>query len=186
MTIAQESIPGYVVGTWDIDPVHSNVEFTVKHMMVSKVRGKFTDFHGVFTTAPDPADSSVEVDIQMSSIATGNPDRDAHVRSPDFFDTDNWPTMTFRSTAVRPEGDHFALDGELTIKGTTRPVTLQLELTGFGPDAYGGTRAGFSARTRIKRSDFDVSFNGVIESTGGAIVSDVVGIEIEAEGVLRT
>lgn len=186
MSISADSIPGYVAGTWDVDATHSNIEFTVKHMMVSKVRGKFTNFSGVFTTAENPEESTVEAEVDMTSIETGNADRDAHVKSPDFFESDTWPHMTFRSTALRSVGSDFELDGDLTIKDVTRPVTFKLELTGFGPDAYGGTRAGFSARTQINRTDFNVQFNGLIEATGGAVVSDKVGIELEVEGVLRT
>src|SRR5688500_18131078 len=140
-------IPGYVVGTWDIDAAHSTVGFSVRHMMVSKVRGYFRSFSGELVTAADPAQSSVTATIDMDSIDTRQEQRDAHIRSADFFDVGNHTEMTFVSTGVRTDGADWTVEGDLTIKGITKPVTLALELTGFGPDAYGGTRAGFSAKT---------------------------------------
>jgi polyisoprenoid-binding protein YceI len=177
-------IPGYVAGTWSIDPVHSEVGFAARHMMVSKVRGRFRTFSGQLVTGENPLDSSVTAEIDMSSIDTGNEQRDGHIRSADFFEVENYPTMTYRSTGVRRDGDGFVLDGELTIKGVTRQVPLNLELNGFGPDPYGGTRAGFSATGEINRSDFGVSFNAVME-TGGAVVSDKITLHLEIEAVLQ-
>jgi polyisoprenoid-binding protein YceI len=177
-------IPGYVAGTWSIDPVHSEVGFAARHMMVSKVRGRFRTFSGQLVTGKDPLDSSVTAEIDMSSIDTGNEQRDGHIRSADFFEVENHPTMTYRSTGVRRQGDGFVLDGELTIKGVTRQVPLNLELNGFGPDPYGGTRAGFSATGELNRSDFGVSFNAVME-TGGAVVSDKITLHLEIEAVLQ-
>jgi len=178
------TVPGYVAGTWAIDPVHSEVGFTVRHMMVSKVRGKFTNFSGEFVTATDPLGSSVTATVELASIDTGNGDRDNHIRSADFFNVDEHPTMTFRSTGVRANGDGFALDGELTLKGVTRPLTLDIELGGFGPDPFGGVRAGFTAVGEIKRSDFGVDFNAVME-TGGVVVGDKITLLLEIEGVLQ-
>ncbi|HTS99931.1 MAG TPA: YceI family protein [Streptosporangiaceae bacterium] len=178
------AIPGYVAGTWTIDPVHSEVGFSVRHMMVSKVRGKFDTFSGEIVTGADPLGSSVTAQIDLASINTGNEQRDAHIRSADFFETDTHKTMTYRSTGIRPEGDGYVLDGELTLKGITRNVPLKLELNGFGPDPYGGTRAGFSATAEINRSDFDVKF-GLAEG-GGAVVSDKVTIQLEIEAVLAS
>ena len=178
-------IPGYVAGTWTIDPVHSEVSFVVRHMMVSKVRGRFDKFEGTIVTAPDPLQSSVTATVDLSSVNTGEPNRDNHIRSADFFEVESHPHLTFRSTGVRPDGDNFLLDGDLTIRGTTKPVTLKLEVNGFGPDAFGGTRAGFSASGEINRNDFGVSYNGPIPgATGGVIVSEKVAITIEIEGVL--
>jgi polyisoprenoid-binding protein YceI len=177
-------IPGYVAGTWSIDPVHSEVGFAARHMMVSKVRGRFRTFSGQLVTGENPLDSSVTAEIDMSSIDTGNEQRDGHIRSADFFEVENYPTMTYKSTGVRRQGDGFVLDGELTIKGVTRQVPLSLELNGFGPDPYGGTRAGFSATGEINRSDFGVSFNAVME-TGGAVVSDKITLHLEIEAVLQ-
>ena len=183
-TTQTTSIPGYVAGTWAIDPVHSEVGFTVRHMMVSKVRGKFTDFSGQFVTGADPLDSTVTATVQLASIDTSNADRDNHIRSADFFEVDAHPVMTFRSTGVRANGDGYALDGELTLKGVTRPVTLDIELGGFGPDPFGGVRAGFTAVGEIKRSDFGVGFNAVLE-TGGVVVGDKITLLLEIEGVLQ-
>ena len=178
-------IPGYVAGTWTIDPVHSEVSFVVRHMMVSKVRGRFDKFEGTIVTAPDPLQSSVTATVELSSVNTGEPNRDNHIRSADFFEVESHPHLTFRSTGVRPDGDDFLLDGDLTIRGTTKPVTLKLEVNGFGPDAFGGTRAGFSASGEINRNDFGVSFNGPIPGGGGGVVvSEKVTITLEIEGVL--
>src|SRR5437764_6993354 len=180
----QTTIPGYVAGTWTIDPVHSEVGFTVRHMMVSKVRGKFATFGGDIVTAESPFDSSVTAEIDLSSIDTGNADRDNHIRSADFFDVDAHKTMTYRSTGVRVDGDDFVLDGELTLKGVTKPVALRLEVGGFGQDPYGGTRAGFTASGEIKRSDFGVDFNAALE-TGGVVVAEKVLLSLEIEAILN-
>jgi polyisoprenoid-binding protein YceI len=177
-------IPGYVVGTWDIDPVHSDVSFTVRHMMVSKVRGRLGTFSGEIVTAPDFTHSTVTATVDASSVDTGNAQRDGHLRTADFFEVETHPTWTFRSTAIRGDGEEFELDGELTIKGVTRPVTFALEVNGFGPDAYGGTRAGFSATTTINRSDFGVDIAMPLDG-GGVVVSDKVQIALEIQGVLR-
>src|SRR5262252_7782240 len=177
-------IPGYVAGTWAIDPVHSEVGFTVRHMMVSKVRGKFRTFSGQIVTGDDPLGSSVTAEIDLSSIDTGSEQRDAHIRSADFFEVETYPTMTYRSTGVRQDGDVYILDGALTLKGVTKEVEMALELNGFGPDAYGGTRAGFSAIGEINRRDFGVNFGAVME-TGGAVVSDKIAILLEIEAVLQ-
>ena len=179
------TLPGYVAGTWTIDPVHSEVGFSVRHMMVSKVRGKFTKFSGQLVTADDAASSSVTAEIELASIETGAEQRDAHLRSPDFFDIENHPLMTYRSTGIRADGDHYVVDGELTLKGVTRIVPLKLELNGFGPDAYGGIRAGFTASAEINRQDFGVNWNAAME-TGGVVVSDKVAIHLEIEAVLQS
>jgi polyisoprenoid-binding protein YceI len=178
------AIPGYKAGTWTIDKVHSEVGFSVRHMMVSKVRGKFTDFSGTFVTGEHPTDSSVSATVVLSSIDTGNTDRDNHVRSADFFEAEAHQEMAFVSTGIRADGDDFILDGTLSLKGNTKPVSLNLELGGFGPDAYGGYRAGFTATGEIKRSDFGVDFSAVME-TGGVVVSDKVAISMEIEAVLN-
>jgi polyisoprenoid-binding protein YceI len=180
-------IPGYVAGTWDIDAAHSEVSFTVKHMMVSKVRGRFDKFEGTVVTGAKPEESSITATIDATSINTNNEQRDGHIRSADFFEVENHPTFTFTSTAVRdvtPEG--FKLDGDLTIKGVTKPVTFDVELNGIGPDAYGGTRIGFSAQTTVNRGDFGVDFNGPIPGApGGVIVSEKATIGLEIEAVLQ-
>jgi len=183
-TLAATDIPGYTAGTWTIDPVHSEVGFTVRHMMVSKVRGHFTSFSGTIVTGADPLDSSVTADIELGSIITGNEQRDAHLRSADFFEVEKHPVMSYRSARLRQQGSRFVVDGQLTLKGVTRDVPLTLELNGFGPDPYGGTRAGFSATAEISRADFGVNWNAGIEG-GGVVVSDKVTIQLEIEAVLQ-
>ena len=179
-------IPGYVAGTWAIDPVHSEVSFVVRHMMVSKVRGRFDKFEGSFTTAENPLDSSVTASVELSSINTGQEQRDAHIRSAYFFEVEKYPTMTFVSTGIKEAEEGFFLEGDLTIKDVTKAVAFELEVTGFGPDAYGGTRCGFSATTQIDRHDFHVDFNGPIPGVpGGVAVSANVTINLEIEGVLQ-
>ncbi len=178
-------IPGYVAGTWDIDATHSTVGFSVRHMMVSKVRGYFRTFSGVLVTAEDPAESTVEATIDMDSIDTRQEQRDAHIRSADFFDVGNHTVMTFRSTGVRADGADWVVTGDLTIKGITKGVELDLELNGFGPDAYGGYRAGFSAKTEISRKAFGVDIDMPMDG-GGVVVGDKISVELEIEAVLRT
>jgi polyisoprenoid-binding protein YceI len=177
-------IPSYTAGTWDIDPVHSEVSFSVRHMMVSKVRGRFGSFSGQIVTGEDVTGSSVTATIDATSIDTNNEQRDDHIRSADFFDVANHPTWSFASSAVRVDDGELRVDGELTIKGVTRPVTLSLEVEGFGPDAYGGTRAGFSASTTINRADFGVDISMPLDG-GGVVVGDKVTINLEIEAVLR-
>ena len=183
-TDTRTAIPGYTAGTWTIDPVHSEVGFSVRHMMVSKVRGRFTSFSGEIVTGADPLDSSVTAEIALDSIVTGQEQRDAHIRSADFFDVENHPTMTYHSTGVRAHGDGYVVDGQLTLKGVTKDVPLALELNGFGPDPYGGTRAGFTATAEISRSDFGITYNAAIEG-GGVVVGDKVTIQLEIEAVLK-
>ena len=185
MTSTLVQIPGYVVGTWDIDASHSTVGFSVRHMMVSKVRGYFTKFSGEIVTAEDPTQSTVTATIDMDSIDTRQEQRDAHIRSADFFDVGNHTVMTFRSTEVRTDGADWTVLGDLTIKGITKPVELELELNGFGPDAYGGTRAGFSAKTEISRKEYGVDIDMPMDG-GGVVVGDKVTVELEIEAVLRT
>ena len=177
-------IPSYTAGTWDIDPVHSDVSFTVRHMMVSKVRGRFGSFSGQIVTGEDVTGSSVSATIDATSIDTNNEQRDNHIRSADFFDVADHPTWTFASNTVRVDDGDLLLDGELTVKGVTRPVTLSLVAEGFGPDAYGGTRAGFSASTTINRADFGVDISMPLDG-GGVVVGDKVTINLEIEAVLR-
>ncbi|MGZ6849056.1 MAG: YceI family protein, partial [Blastococcus sp.] len=147
--------------------------------------GYFRDFSGEIVTAEDPTQSTVTATIDLGSIDTRQEQRDAHIRSADFFNVETHPQMTFRSTAVRTDGADWVVDGELSLKGNTKPVTLTLELNGFGPDAYGGTRAGFSARTEISRSAFGVDIQMPMDG-GGVVVADKVAVELEIEAVLRT
>ncbi len=178
------SIPGYAPGRWVVDPVHSDLSFTARHMMVSKVRGHFRDFDGELFLGNDPLDSKVTANIRVASVDTNNEGRDNHVRSSDFFDIENHPTATYRSTGVRLEDGQYVIDGELTLRGVTRPVPLYLDVNGFGPDptAEGGSRAGFTARGKINRKDFGVNFGGVMN--GVTVVSDVIELTFEIEAVL--
>jgi polyisoprenoid-binding protein YceI len=177
------TVSGYVPGTWKIDPVHSDISFTVRHMMVSKVRGHFGSFSGEIVTAENPFESSAVATIDVASVDTGNEQRDNHLRTSDFFDIASHPTMSFRSTGVRQDREGLILDGELTLRGVTRSIALRLEVNGFGPDAYGGTRAGFTATGEINRRDFGVNWNAALES-GGVVVSDKVQLNLEIEAVL--
>ena len=169
MTSPTVEIPGYIAGTWDLDPVHSTIGFVARHLMVSKVRGRFTRFEGQIVTAPNPLESSATATIDLSSVDTGNETRDNDLRSENFFDAATHPTMTYRSTGIRPTGsqDSFQVDGELTIRGVTRPIILTVEVNGFGPDPYGGTRAGFSAQGEIDRTEFGITFNAPVPGSGG-------------------
>jgi polyisoprenoid-binding protein YceI len=184
MTAPAVEFEGYVAGTWELDPVHSHIGFVARHLMVSKVRGHFTKFEAQIVTAPNPLESSATATIDLSSVTTGNEMRDNDLRSTNFFDTATHPEMTFRSTGIRRDGEDFILDGDLTIRGVTKPVSLTFEVNGFGPDPYGGTRAGFSARGEIDRTEFGVSFN--VPIPGGVMVSEKIQLEIEAEAVLKS
>ena len=181
-TIALE-IPGYVAGTWDIDPAHTDVGFVVRHMVVTKVRGRFDEVKGHIVTAENPLESAVDIAIDLRSVSTNNKQRDDHLRSPDFFEVETHPELTYRATGARQDGENFVLDGELTLKGITKTVPLTFELNGFTSDPWGGTRAGFSATAQINRKDFNVNFDGV--QNGVAVVSDKIDIHIEVEAVLR-
>ncbi len=174
------------VGTWEIDPVHSSAEFSVRHMMVSKVKGRFTKLSGTITVAEDPLASSVEATIDATSVDTHDPTRDNHLRSADFLDVESYPTITFASTEVRAGSGGHQVVGDLTIRGVTRSVTLDLEHNGTGPDPYGGVRTGFSATTEINRKDFGLVWGAAIEGTGGAVVGDKVSIALEIEAILKS
>jgi polyisoprenoid-binding protein YceI len=177
--------PVLVPGVWEIDPGHSSVEFVARHLL-SRLRGRFTDFGGTIDVKPDPTESSAVVTIQAQSIDTNHDERDEHLRNPDFLDVERFPTLVFRSTGVREfDGKGtLRLDGELTIRDVTRAVSLDVEYLGWSPDPWGGKRAGFSARTEIDRDDFDANWNVVLE-TGGLLVGKRVQVELEIEAVLR-
>lgn len=177
-------IPGYTAGTWNVDPVHSDVSFTVRHMMVSKVRGHFANFEAKIVTAPNPLDSSVTASIDLNSIDTRNEQRDNHIRSADFFEVESYPSMTYRSTKLSPHYDGWLLEGELTLHGVTRPVPLTLELNGFTSDPYGGRRVGFSATGEINRREFGIDISMPMDG-GGVVVGDKISILLEIEAVLE-
>ena len=181
---ALPEFPGYRAGTWTIDASHSEVSFTVRHMAVSKVRGRLGAVSGELVTAEDPARSGVTATVDVTSLTTFNEQRDAHVHSGDFFDVVNHPSATFASTGLTHDGGDLLLTGDLTLKGVTRPVTLTVEVSGFGPDAYGGYRAGFSAKGRIDRRDFGISFDARLDN-GGLVVADKVDLELDVEAVLN-
>ena len=172
--------------TWSIDPTHSNVEFAVRHLMITTVKGRFTAVEGtVVLDEANPAASAAEITVQVASIDTREPQRDAHLRSADFFDVEKYPTLTFRSSGARDvTADGFTLAGDLTIHGVTRPVTLEVIHEGRARDPWGGERAGYAATTRIKRSDFGLTWNQLLE-TGGLAVSDEVKISLDVELVKK-
>jgi len=172
-------------GTWEIDRSHTHVGFVARHLMVTKVRGQFTAFAGTIHIAEDPKESSVEATIDTASLETGDPNRDAHVRSADFLDVERYPTITFSAQGpVQTSGTRFTLTGDLTVKGVTRPITLEGEYVGVMSDARMGTRLGLSASGEINREDFGVNFNAVLE-TGGMVVGKTIRLELEAEAVLK-
>ncbi|HEU4947112.1 MAG TPA: YceI family protein [Kribbella sp.] len=189
MSVDLIEVPGYLAGTWSIDPTHSDVGFVIRHLMISKVRGHFTRFEGRIVTAGDPLKSEVTATIDTTSIDTANAQRDEHLRNADFFEVEKYPTMTYRSTGIRSDGDDFLVEGELTLKGVTLPVPLKLEVNGFGvdpfaPDPAVGARAGFTATGEINRMDFGVSYNGPIPG-GGVALGEKVQIILEIEAVLQ-
>lgn len=172
--------------TYDIDTAHSSVAFEVRHLAISKTRGAFGDFAGSFDfTAGDPAAWSCEATIQAASIDTGNEDRDDHLRSADFFDVENFPTLTFVSKAVEMAGGtEGVLRGELTLHGVTRVVELDLEFLGAVTDPWGNEKAGFTASTTINRKDFGLTWSKTLE-TGGLVVGDEVKITLDIEGTKK-
>ncbi|ALD64903.1 YceI family protein [Glutamicibacter soli] len=172
-------------GTWNLDASHSEVGFSVRHAGISKVRGSFTEFDATLTIGESLADSSVEATVQIASVSTKDANRDAHLKSADFFDAEQFPTMTFKSTGTKGDADEFVLVGDLTIRGVTKQVELETELGGQAVDAFGATRVGFSASTTISRKEFGITWNAALEA-GGVLVSDKVKIEIDASFVLPT
>ena len=182
-TVAGNEVPN--AGTYGLDASHSEVGFSVRHLMVSKVKGRFSDVSGTITIAEDPLASSVEVTIGTASIDTRDEQRDAHLRSPDFFDVEQYPSMTYRSTKVSPAGKgRWLVEGDLSLHGVTRNVPLEVSFEGAASDPWGGLRAGFSARAELDREDFGLGWNQVLE-TGGVVVGKKVNIEIEAEAVYQ-
>ena len=176
--------PKIATGTWVIDPVHSSVEFAVKHMMVATAKGRFTGVSGtIVLDEANPAASSVEATIDLSTVDTGNAQRDGHLKNDDFFNADQNPTATFRSTRVEPNDDTSAtVHGEMTIRGVTKPVALAVEFEGQGTDAYGKQRTGFTAEFAINRLDYGVKWNPALE-TGGFVVSNRVKLTLHIAAV---
>jgi len=170
-------------GTYEFDTAHSIVGFVTRHMMVSKVRGRFDSFNGTIVIADDPLDSSVDVHIDVNSVDTGNEQRDEHLLSSDFFEHEQNPKIEFKSTGLRHvSGEDFVLSGELIVHGVTRPVELTFEFSGVAKDPWGNQRIGFSARTEVDREDFGLTWNQALE-TGGVLIGKKATIEVEGEAV---
>lgn len=168
---------------WAIDPTHSQVGFVVRHL-VSKVRGSFTEFSGTITGDPtDLTTARAEFEVTMNTVNTNQADRDNHLRTSDFFDVANYPTMRFESTSITKTRDaEYTVRGDLTLRGVTKPVDVKVEFLGIGDDPWGNTRAGFEASARVNRKDFGVNWNQVLEA-GGVMVGDTVDIHLELETV---
>ncbi len=179
------TLAGLTPGTWTVDPSHSEVGFSVRHLMVSKTKGRFTEVSGIIVVAEDVLASTVQASAQTASIDTRDATRDGHLKSADFFDVEKWPTLTFVSTGIRADGDDFILDGNLTIRDQTRPVSFELEFNGAtaNPLAEGRPTAGFSAETEISRKDYGLEWNMALEA-GGVVVGDKVKIILEIEAGL--
>lgn len=171
-------------GTYEIDPSHSTVEFVARHLMISKVRGSFDTFSGQIHIAEDPLQSSAEVTIDASSVNTRDAQRDAHLRSPDFLNVDEYPTLEFRSTRLDPTGADWKLEGDLTVRGVTRPVTLTVSHEGAVVDPWGNSRLGFTAHTEVDREEWGLTWNQTLE-TGGVLVSKKIGIDLNVEAVKK-
>lgn len=182
-TIAPE-IAGYKPGTYVLDSAHSEVHFSVRHMMISKVRGKFGVKSATLYAPENPLETRVEASVDVTSVDTNDEGRDGHLRSADFFDVENHPTMEFRSTGVRLEKGEFLVDGDLTIRGVTKPVTFDFDFGGFGADPYGNYKAGATAKAVVNREDFGLTWNAALE-TGGVLVGKDVTIELDLQGALQ-
>jgi polyisoprenoid-binding protein YceI len=170
---------GLTPGVWTLDMSHSEIGFSVRHAGISKVRGRFNEASAEARVRDSLADASLHATVKTASFDSGDSNRDGHVRGPDFFDVENYPEMTFRATSVRGEGEDYVLTGDLTIRGVTKPVDLEVEFTGVAVDPYGATRAGFSAEADISRKEFGLTWNAALEA-GGLLVSDKVKINVEA------
>ena len=172
-------------GTWTVDPSHSTIGFVARHLMITKVRGRFSEFSGSLEITPDPLQSHVQATVNLASVDTGDAGRDAHLRNADFFDVDGdgaSPTLTFASTGIKDDDGDYVLYGDLTIKGVTRQVEFDLEFDGVSPDPWGGTRVAFTAETEINRKDFGIDFHVALE-TGGVLVSDKVKVQLDIQAV---
>jgi polyisoprenoid-binding protein YceI len=175
------AFPAELTGTWEIDPMHSTVGFAVKHAMVSTTRGHFAGFTGGATIdAENPEKSTLWLDIDATTIITGVEQRDQHLRSPDFWDAENHPKITFRNTSVKVDGDEIVTIGDLTVRGVSFPVEVTWEFNGIAKDPYGTVKAGFEGAATIKRSDWGLTWNAALE-TGGFLISDKVKLVLEIE-----
>lgn len=181
MTIDVATIPA---GTWTLDPTHSDITFSVRHLAISKVRGAFEKFDVTVVTTANPAETTITASVDVASVNTNQADRDGHLKTSDFFLVEEFPTMDFVSTGVRVEGDVFFVDGDLTLRGVTKPVTLKGELGGVITDGYGQTKLGASASTKINRLDYGVNWNAALEA-GGLTLGNDVTINFEIQVVLQ-
>jgi polyisoprenoid-binding protein YceI len=174
------SISDLTPGVWNVDPAHSSIGFVARHLMVTKVRGRFTKFTGTVTIAEDPLKSSVEAEVDLEPVSTGDETRDNHLRSADFFNTEANRTMTFKSTSLKQDGDDYELTGDLTIAGITKPITFELEFEGVNQDPWGNTKAGFEAESEISRKEWGLNWNVALEA-GGVLVGDKIKIELDIQ-----
>ncbi|CAL9604242.1 YceI family protein [Streptomyces sp. enrichment culture] len=173
-----------LTGEYTVDPAHSAIGFTARHAMVTNVKGKFLDFSGTLhLDGSDPTRSTASLDVTMDSIDTGSADRDGHLKSSDFFKTDEFPTMTFRSTSAESlGGDDYRITGDLTVLGTTKPLTIDLEFNGAAKDPFGNERVGFEGKAEIKRSEWGLTWNAALE-TGGVLVSDKIKLSFDISAI---
>ena len=171
-------------GVYDLDQAHTTVEFVARHLMITKVRGRFASFSGSINVAEVPEESSVEVTIDATSISTSQDQRDEHLRSADFFEAEKYPTLTFKSTSVQADGDAWKVTGDLTVRDVTRPVVLDVEFDGANTTPWGTQAIAFSAQTEIDREEWGLTYNQALE-TGGVVVGKKVRIELNVEAILR-
>ncbi|AMY23241.1 YceI family protein [Rhodococcus fascians] len=177
------ALPELTAGTWAIDPTHSTVGFTVRHLVVSKVRGRFQNFSGTVTVAADGT-PSVDAEIDVTSITTDNEQRDGHLKTADFFEVEKFPTATFKSTSVKADGGDFVVTGDFTLHGVTKSIDLKLEFNGVNAGMGNGPVAGFEASTTINRKDFGISIDMPLEG-GGAVVGDKIVLNLDIEAGLQ-
>ncbi len=184
MTTSIDTHPQYTAGTWKLDAAHSTLGFSVRHLMISKVRGAFDSFDVTIVTAEDPTQTTIEATVDVASVNTNQAQRDAHLRTSDFFLVEEHPTMTFVSTAVTVDGENFTLTGELTLRGVTKSITLTGEFGGVATDGYGQVHAGATATTTLNRHDFGVNWNAALEA-GGVTLGDDVTVTAELQVILQ-
>ena len=171
-----------IAGTWVIDPSHSRLGFETRHAVITKVRGHFADFEGTIVVGDDTGASSVNINAKLDSIDTGSADRDGHLKSADFFDTENTNELVFESTGIKATGDTFVVTGNLTIKGVTNSIDIAVDATGTAVDPFGNTRAGFEGTSELSRKDFGLTWNVALE-TGGFLVSDNVKLQLDISAI---
>ena len=182
--MSTETIPGYAAGTWTLDPTHSEITFSVRHLAISKVRGSFKKFDVTVVAGENPLDTTVTASVDVASVDTNQKDRDGHLQTSDFFLIEQYPTMDFVSTGITRDGDDFELTGDLTLRGVTKSIVLKGEFGGITTDGYGQTKAGAAATTKIDRTEFGVNWNAAL-GAGGLTLGNDVTINIELQLVLQ-